>query len=91
MQGVTPQKFGDILRDIEGYGLSLFFILGVVLCLITVTWSGMQWAASKKDKAKRARAQRRIRWSLAGLVAILVAFFILSIFPDPRFFDVDLF
>jgi hypothetical protein len=75
MQGVTPLK----LSDIEGYGLSLFFILGVVLCLISIVWSGVHWISTKKNKAKRARAKRRILWSVAGLAAIFVAFFIFSV------------
>jgi amino acid permease len=54
-------------------------IVGAVICFIPLTWSGVQWAFAKKDKAKRARAKRRILWSLIGLVAIFVAFFIYNI------------
>jgi Na+-driven multidrug efflux pump len=75
MQGVTPLN----LRDIEGYGLSLFFILGVVLCLISIVWSGVQWVTGKKDKAKRARAKRKILWLIVGLVITFLITFILNI------------
>jgi hypothetical protein len=64
---------------ILGHGLAYFFIVGAVVCLITITWAGVQWATAKKDKAKRARARGRIIWSLVGLVGVFVAYFILSV------------
>jgi type IV secretion system pilin len=39
----------------------------------------MQWATTKKDEDKRARAKKRLLWSLVGLVAIFVAFFIFNV------------
>jgi cation transport ATPase len=60
-------------------GITLSFLLGFVVCLLILLWSGVQWAVAKKDKAKRARAKRRTLWSLAGLVAFFVGFFIFNV------------
>jgi hypothetical protein len=60
-------------------GLSLFFVFGVVVCLLSITWSGVQWATAKKEKAKRARAKRRILWSLVGIVLTFLTYFILRV------------
>jgi Type IV secretion system pilin len=57
---------GVILRSI--------FILGVVLCLITLTWSGVQWASAKGDTEKRARARIRLTWSFIGFVVFFMAY-----------------
>jgi O-antigen/teichoic acid export membrane protein len=53
------------------------FIFGLVVCLVALTWSGVQWAAAKKDKEKKARAKRRTIWSLVGLVVTFLSYFIL--------------
>jgi ABC-type Fe3+ transport system permease subunit len=53
-------------------------LLCVAVCFITLTWSSVQWASTEKDKAKRARAKKRIRWSLVALVVSFVTFIILT-------------
>jgi undecaprenyl pyrophosphate phosphatase UppP len=58
--------------------LQIGSLLCVVVCFITLTWSGVQCASTKKDKAKRARAKKRILWWLVGLVVSFVAFIILT-------------
>ncbi len=60
-------------------GITLSFLIGFVVCLLIFLWSGVQWAFAKKDKAKSAKAKGRTLWSLAGLVAIFVAFFIYNV------------
>jgi hypothetical protein len=59
--------------------IQLGLLLGFVVSLISLIWSGVQWATAKKEKAKRARAKRRALWSLAGAVAIFLIYFVLSI------------
>jgi heme O synthase-like polyprenyltransferase len=59
--------------------MQLGLLLGFVVSLISILWSGLQWATAKKDKAKRARAKKRVLWSLAGLAAIFVAFYIFNV------------
>jgi hypothetical protein len=58
--------------------LQIGSIVGAVVCLITLTWSGLQWLSAKKDKAKRVRAKKRMLWSLGGLVATSISTFILA-------------
>jgi hypothetical protein len=61
-------------------GLQYLFYIGVFLCLIIMVRSWLQWSSANKDKEKRARAKRRILWSLVGLIATFVTYFILSVF-----------
>jgi Type IV secretion system pilin len=61
-----------------------------VLWLVSVAWSGLQWASAEKDKEKRARAQRRIIWSLVGLfitffLTLIVTFIALTFSPPVDF------
>jgi Type IV secretion system pilin len=59
-----------------------------VSCLVTLTWSGVQWATAKKEKAKRARAKGRIKWALIGLVAAFLAYIILNIILNLHGLDI---
>jgi hypothetical protein len=59
--------------------MQLGLLLGFVVSLISLIWSGVQWVTAKKEKEKIARAKRRILWSLVGLVATFLTYFILSV------------
>ena len=61
--------------------------MGLVVCLFLIVKAGMQWTTAEKDKDKRTRAKRRILWSLVGLIAAFVIYFILSVIKS--FFGVD--
>jgi hypothetical protein len=76
--------FGGVLRN----GLVYFIIAAIILSLISMTWSGVQWASSGGDKAKVAAARGRITWTIIGLVIVLSVFFILSLIS--YFFNVNL-
>jgi len=66
---------GAVLRN----GLTYFMIAAIILCLISMVWSGVQWTSSSGDKSKIAAARGRITWSIVGLVIVLSVFFILNI------------
>jgi cytochrome bd-type quinol oxidase subunit 2 len=70
--------------------IQIGLLCGVVLCLVSIAWSGMQWASAEKDKEKRARAQRRIIWSLVGLLitfflTLIVTFLAITLSPPVDF------
>jgi len=70
-------------------GITLFLIFGVILTLVIIIWSGVQWAASGGDKAKLQSARNRITWAVIGFILLLLSFFILNIVG--YFFKVNLF
>jgi cytochrome bd-type quinol oxidase subunit 2 len=81
MDGKEARYIGTLLQ--------LGSLLGIVVCLITLTWSGMQLVFTKKDKAKRARARSRIKWSLVGLVVLFVTFIIVTYILAMFFLDLE--
>lgn len=86
--GGAPEGGLDFLSGVLKNGLTIFMILGVILCVISIVWSGVQWAGSSGDKSKITQARSRIIWSVVGLVIIFTVFFILSMLG--YFFNVNI-
>ena len=77
---------GDQFAYVAGL-LLIGSLLCVVVCFITLTWASVQWVSTEKDKAKRARAKKRILWWLVGLVVSFVTFIILTYIVAMLTFD----
>ncbi len=75
----VPNGGLDYLGKVLSNGLTMFMTVGIILCLIFIVWSGVQWATSSGDKNKLASARGRITWAIVGLVIILLVFFILNV------------
>lgn len=60
-------------------GIEFIFILGVVLTVVFVIISGIQWITSAGDKEKVQKARARLTYSIIGLLVIVSAFFIISV------------
>lgn len=71
-----------------GNALSIMIILAVVIVVIAIVWSGIQWATSGGDKGKVAAARARMTWAIIGLIVVLTTFFMLNIIG--YFFNVKL-
>lgn len=70
--------------------LSLVYIMGAVLFVFMIVWSGLEWISSGGDKEKVGNAQKRITNALIGLVIFAVAFAIfklLGTFTGFQFFQ----
>lgn len=76
------------LQSILSNGITLFLIFGILLTIITIIWSGIQWGSSGGDKAKLQSARNRITWAVIGFILLLLSFFILNIIG--YFFKVNL-
>ena len=59
-------------------GIELIFIVGIVLSVIFIILSGIQWIISGGDKEKISKARARLTYSVVGLIVIAGAFFIVS-------------
>lgn len=83
-----PQGGEARLEQAISGGITIFIIIAIILCLISVVRAGIQWASSSGDKTKVASARARLTWSIVGLIVVLLAFMIVNILG--AFFNVDL-
>lgn len=82
---------GTIGHDVIQLGLSLFILIGVVLTLAFIMYSGIQWAMSGGEKTKVQAARDRLTHTIIGLLIIILSFVIVrTVFvllgADPGFF-----
>lgn len=59
-------------------GVDGIFAIGVILAVIFIIISGIQWIISGGDKQKLQAARTRLIYSIVGLIVIIGAFFIVS-------------
>lgn len=76
------------LEQAVGGAITIFVIIAVVLCLISIVRAGIQWTSSAGDKAKVASARARLTWSIVGLVIVLLSFMFVNILGS--FFNIKL-
>jgi hypothetical protein len=86
--GGIPEGGLDKVRTVVSRSLTIFLILGVVLCLFFIIWGGIQWTTSGGDKSKVDSARKRITFAIVGLVVMLFSFAILGLLG--YFFKVNL-
>lgn len=60
-------------------GFNLLFLVGVVITLALIIYSGIQWILSNGEKEKIASARARITYSIIGLVVIITAFIVVKV------------
>ena len=78
-------------RDAIQVGLNLFVLVGLILAVILIIYSGIQWATSQGDKTKVQDARNRLTYSIVGMLVIVLAFVIVRtvlvlIGANPHFF-----
>ncbi len=83
-----PQGGEARLEQAVGGGITIFVIIAIVLCLISIVRAGIQWTSSAGDKAKVASARARLTWSIVGLVIVLLSFMFVNILGS--FFNIKL-
>lgn len=66
-------------KNLIQLGLNLFFLVGMVMVLVFVLYSGIQWAASGGDKTKIQNARNRLTYTIIGLLVFVGAFVILDL------------
>ena len=65
---------------IANNALTLFITAGIILTILFIIWAAIRWIMSGGDKQKVAAARAQLTWSIIGLIIILTAFFVISIF-----------
>ena len=71
--------------------ISLLFVLGIIIAIVFIFISGIQWIISGGEKQKLQNARNRLVYSFVGLIVIAIAFAIINIIVtlfagNPKFF-----
>ncbi len=82
-----PSEIPHALRfglDVSGArliqtGFLLLFYVGMVIAVVVMIFSGVQWMMSKGDVAVIASVKRRMIFATVGLILILLSYFIVLI------------
>lgn len=69
----------DTGEKIINLGFNLLFVVGVIITISLVIYSGIQWTLSGGDKEKIASARGRLTFAIIGFVVIITAFAIVKI------------
>ncbi len=77
--GIPSGGFGDKGIIVIQVALTLLFVFAVILALIFVIYSGIQWTMSGGDKQKIQQARLRITFAIVGLIIAFLAFFIVRV------------
>ena len=77
------------LESIISKGITILFIVAIILTLYFLIWGGIQWITSAGDKTKIEAARKRLIYAVIGLVVVLLAFMIVNIVG--ALFGVDFF
>lgn len=80
--GIPSGGFGDKGINVIQVALTLLFVLAIILALIFVIYSGIQWTISGGDKQKIQSARNRLIYSIIGLIVITLAFVIVRVVID---------
>lgn len=80
-QGITNpalEVFGQgkgapLLARLLGQVINTLFLIGGVLLLLMLLWSGYEWMTAGGDKERLASAQRRLTNAIAGFVLLVSA------------------
>lgn len=70
----TLQDFINVLTEARNF----FLIIGIILIVSFLIWSGVTYLLSGGDEAKITSAKQRLLWTVIGAVVILAVFVIME-------------
>lgn len=80
--GIPAALQGDLQEtgvNLLQLGLNLLFIAAMVLAVIVMLYSGLQWITSKGDAAKIKAARARLIYALLGVIVVVMAYFLIGV------------
>ncbi len=77
--GGVPTGGMDTGQKLIQIGINLVFLGGILLAIILLIYSGIQWTLSGGDKEKIESARNRITFTIIGFVVIIIAFALVKI------------
>jgi len=72
-------KLEDSGSSIINTGLNLLFISAVILAVVFIIISGIQWITSSGNPEKISSAKKKLLYSIVGLIVIATAFLIFNV------------
>lgn len=72
-------NLGTSGKNVFNVGLQLLFYGAVILAIVVIVFSGIQWITSSGDATKIASAKKRLLYAIIGLVVVALAFLIFNI------------
>ena len=78
LSGIPSGGIG-IVGNVMQLLTNILFMLAVVLTLIFIIYSGIQWTMSGGDKQKIQQARARLIFSIIGLIVVTASFLIVNI------------
>lgn len=66
-------------KNVLTLGLNLLFYGAVILAVVMVIYSGIEWIISKGDPVRIQAAKSRLLYSIIGLVVVSMAFLIFNV------------
>jgi NADH:ubiquinone oxidoreductase subunit 5 (subunit L)/multisubunit Na+/H+ antiporter MnhA subunit len=77
--GGVPTGGTNTGSKIISVGVTVLFIVAILLALLFLLWGGIDWIMSEGDKNKVHAAREKIVYSIVGIVVVLLSFFIVSL------------
>ncbi len=74
-----PTIAGDRLANIPQFAITLIMLIAIVISLIFILFSGIQWITSGGDPKAIEGARKRLTYAIIGLVITLGAFVIVGL------------
>lgn len=79
----TPGGIADLgagnFGAIVGRGITILFVLAIVIALVFLVYGGIKWILSGGDKAAVEAARNTIVAAIVGLVVVFLSYFILNL------------
>ena len=72
--GLGPGGTGTNIIQVA---INLLFVIGIILAIIYIIYSGIQWATSGGSKERIEKARKKLTYSIIGLIIITAAFGVL--------------
>ena len=74
----VPTGGTDTLGNLISMGLNLLFVGGILIAVMMISYSGIQWILSAGDKERIQQARDRLIYTIVGVIVIAAAFFIVK-------------
>lgn len=69
----------EIIKNIPQFLITVIFLFGIVLAIIFIILSGIQWILSSGDEKKIETARQRLTYSIIGLIVVIASAVIVSL------------
>ncbi|MCL5970866.1 MAG: pilin [Patescibacteria group bacterium] len=69
----------NLLSKVIQFGIQFMFIVAIIIALVFMVLSGIQWITSGGNKEGIQKARQRLIFAIIGLIIVFLAFFVVNI------------